>query len=656
MNTKRILILLLLALAGVPGSAQHFEWVRSYSGTDRPSAVDNRTVKSLTDADGNLYTLGCCSPNAMFANVELCPIRQPYANCLLMTKLSPRGDLLWHKVIASTAGHMPLDMKRVSDTSIMYMATFSLHSPLYYLDTLLTETDNYPVPTDTVGDIDVTTAFITLDSAGNLLEHHFMQASYIDNDGKVVTTDRLTNNPRDSNMILLYPFDGAFSLDNEGNIFVARFSNDRGYLHCDTCETGLKLVSVENGLLSGIRYYLDGRPFFSICPDNRPAPGNSILMKFAPHFDSVIGWRYLLAEEGGTFEGNTLNGLALEVADDGSVFVREQLQLFRWLEDTATAVVHGTEDVNVTFSGGMDGMVIKCDNDCNPLYVIKINPVNAYPDYTMDYMDVKEDSSFLFLTGNALGFETDSFELQDGTPLDIAARAFLMVFDRADGGLVGHSKVNSSRASGIGTSEYDIDTWNNRVFAPVKYYTDLQFGNTTINITPNNIASAVCVFDYSANPIGVIEIVGESNNHNVYSVSGRDSVLYIMGTTHINLTFGDVQLQGCGSGASTAYFAKYVDTSFTHLYVPSSSAIPGREAPARRLRVYPNPSGGAAVSVQGEGVGAIGRADAFGSDGRAYALPVVGGRLLVGALPAGGYTLVVRTLDNRVFNTKFIKL
>jgi len=50
---RKALTLALLALMAVTAHAQHFDWVKSYTGTDRQNKIDNYIVGSVTDSDGS---------------------------------------------------------------------------------------------------------------------------------------------------------------------------------------------------------------------------------------------------------------------------------------------------------------------------------------------------------------------------------------------------------------------------------------------------------------------------------------------------------------------------------------------------------------------------------------------------------------------------
>ena len=55
--------------------AQHFDWVKTYSGPDRQDQTPaNEIVGSVMDREGNLYILGQFIPGASIAGMHLLPI------------------------------------------------------------------------------------------------------------------------------------------------------------------------------------------------------------------------------------------------------------------------------------------------------------------------------------------------------------------------------------------------------------------------------------------------------------------------------------------------------------------------------------------------------------------------------------------------------
>ena len=166
--------------------AQGFDWVRTYTGEEVTSgATTNQLLGSCVDSAGNLYILGEFSPQAQLCGESLLPmdvITTPLKSAVVIAKLSPSGELLWHKAIYNgTTSCYAYALRMVGDSGIMAMVqlelpydagSYSEYKNLYYLDTLLTGNDDYLMSTDSVSRKH--NAFISFDLDGNVTEQHFV--------------------------------------------------------------------------------------------------------------------------------------------------------------------------------------------------------------------------------------------------------------------------------------------------------------------------------------------------------------------------------------------------------------------------------------------------------------------------------------------------
>ncbi|MBR6991908.1 MAG: hypothetical protein IKH97_06770 [Bacteroidales bacterium] len=102
---KHLLLLSIILAASLPAFSQHFDWVRTYTGQEVTSGVTtNQLLGSCVDSAGNLYILGEFSPQAQLCGTNLLPFEvietsRPRWQGVVIAKLSPSGELLWHKAI-----------------------------------------------------------------------------------------------------------------------------------------------------------------------------------------------------------------------------------------------------------------------------------------------------------------------------------------------------------------------------------------------------------------------------------------------------------------------------------------------------------------------------------------------------------------------------
>ena len=295
---KRLFFFPILLATSLASHAQGFEWVRTYTGQEVTSGVTTNQLKgSCVDSAGNLYILGEFSPQAQLCGERLLPfevITTPLRRAIVIAKLSPSGELLWHKAIyngkESCYAHA---LRMVGDSSIMAMVRFYLpysssasnYRNLYYLDTLLTGNDDYLMPTDSVTGTNYT-AFITFDFDGNATERHLVCVGYLDSNGNALT-GRMIMGAVASDKLDVKPLSSeSFNIDSEGNIYIIRPANDIVTGSRDTWR-------MDDGTISALKIVVDGTHNLYYPIPYRTALWNYQIMKFSPHFDSLIDAVYM---------------------------------------------------------------------------------------------------------------------------------------------------------------------------------------------------------------------------------------------------------------------------------------------------------------------------------------------------------------------------
>ena len=294
MNRKRIILLLTLCVAfTLTAQGQRFDWVRTYTGQDVSSGyVTNKIVSSCVDREGNYYFLGMFSPRATLCGVSLLPdsvIRTPLQPATVIAKLSPQGTLLWHKAIYGTlTGAYPCALRQLGDTAFMIQAYTSLsydlgtvttRNNLYYLDTLLTGNNNYPILRDSIyyytGSVNT---FITFRNDGTVIEQHFVCRGLLDTAGHLLTP-RFMGRPEGGDGMYYESLSAeSFCVDSIGNIYVLRKTNDSR----SNPLTG-EVWSIDSGSIRSLKIVVDGVHSF-YCPVQRSSGGNQQIIKFPPPF------------------------------------------------------------------------------------------------------------------------------------------------------------------------------------------------------------------------------------------------------------------------------------------------------------------------------------------------------------------------------------
>ena len=569
--TRKTLTFALLALMAITTHAQHFDWVKSYTGTDRQNRIDNYIVGSVTDSDGNVYILGQCAFNATFEGVSISPIQYSNRNSIVIAKISPSGDMVWHKTVATKGSNGACAIRMNGDTSLICMLGLSLADTIYFLDTLYTDARSEIMPSDSL-DSRNGTVFVTLSLDGELQEFHLLQTVYVDYAGHQITTDKITGNAVDSSTVSPHGFsDCTFVVDNNGNIIVARKAWDFvDILHKE--DNQFVRYSIENGLLSGIQIWVDGHCRSTIFPQNQPKNWNIMLAKFAPHFNNLKNFHYLFADEQG--ENMIWPVQSMAVDSHNNIYLTATGSVATSFEP-ATATLSQTSQVYERINN-VNSFLLKCNNNLIPLYLKQLSTQESDETvYTGELyftsLAFGDNERTIFLSGYTQGGQNHPILTNDNDTLDFFRKAFFMCFDTESGQLTSYGNTKSSIYSGMPVEatewHHQICIGNNRVFVPLAFKGKIIGGTDTSQVGTGMMSGGVYIWDTLGNDIGFISIGTESDKTQPgYIVSMYDSILYLSG--HLissSANFGGLHLST--NGNSTAYIAKYTDTAFMTPYV-----------------------------------------------------------------------------------------
>ncbi len=588
---KSTLFLALLALTAFTVRAQHFDWAEGYSSTG-----ENGFIKgTVTDSVGNLYILGAFSGFPSWGDTTLMPISHDLMPIgTVIAKISPDGEMLWRKALytGNYAYNIPYDIKPLGDTAFACMVNVELSTPYnyycYYLDTMLHGWSDYPIANEDQSPLGALfTAYLVFDFSGNLLEHHFLQVSYIDSTG--------------SDIFKYYLLNPSFDLDAEDNIYISRQAEDR--VDDET--------SVEAGTLMGVRLWVDHRCVGTVYENTGYHPRWSPqVLKFAPHFDTLLAARYL-------FDRNDndmceITSTYTKVDRDAKVYCLSTIYIEGLGRDSIeTIVVDSIQGLEFSYPPAVTekGVMIRFDSDLTPDWLVTlddsiINPnLNApslsfFHDVAFDY-----DSNLIFLSLTSIrGFFCDtlnfySIPMVDGTPIPMRNSSAVLIFEQTGSRPVLRSYGIVPAASQSDISGYSIGNLvckGNRIFLQSRYYGDLRIpGNEFLGNSIYSVGHGLTVFDYQGHVVGGMPYRTVSPNSKPGPIALRDSILYLgMLLCDDNATFGDITLHG---DANFSAIARYVDTAFmtTYVYVDPpidtgnvSILVPEE---GNSLVAYPNP-------------------------------------------------------------------
>lgn len=660
--------MLAAAMAMSPVQAQRFDWATGLPTLPRDVAVDS---------NGNLYFIGCFPNDAVWAGTGelLCSEEVPewFGQYVSIVKVSPDGELLWKKTISNNHDRVdPHGIKVLGDSCIMVMASVPLavgYFDLFYLDTLVTgEFNDYPIMWSLTDFMSQTTlAFITLDLDGNLKEHHFIDEVYFDADGNEFWHNAQERFNAISALKSVYL---SFDVDNRGYVYICQPAIDICNIYnYDTQQHETHTAS--DGSIKGIRYWVDrerqiGENFIETPTQN----WFSRIVKFSPHFDSVIAVKYdFEASDNSNFERYCSN---IELDKDNNLYLVDYLINNNCLHsvnpspaiiaiDTALGMYMEVKENEM-----YKGFLIKYNSDLVPQYYIDIQnrPLTDPSDSTLHistlFYDVAfdYDSNRMFILadmgagvynngeGNYNMLQCQGVDLE-GVVDDITFLSFNTETDPPAFVSYGYvpSVIHSSMDQYLVKRKNTIACANNRVIFQYQAFQGLDvpdYPNPPDSILGFDIGHII--FDYQGNYL----------EEEYYGTSGcpgptilQDSVLYVFsGELRREAVYGDIPCP------YTVGIAKYVDTAFMHPYEAPQVGVPTvAGADTAAVRVWPNP---ARWTVNISCDEPLRRVEAITLYGHRYPLPFKGYMADISNLPQGLYILEVTTGTNK-YHTKIIK-
>ena len=671
---KKAFLILIFASFFLASAAQKFDWVRAYTGPEPQDYPRNYIVSSTTDSRGNLYVAGQMVFSAVFAGEDMMPL-SPWGGDVFMPnacimKLSPDGELLWKKVLHANQSRMSyiVDMQLVGDTALWVCAEFDLPRAedeyLYFYDTLVTPSNRsalLDIDSISIGGSLAVTAF---DTEGNRKENYILHIAYKDNEGRLITYDRMSGRAMDTAYVLNNPFfSGAFHVDNQGNIYLGHIVQDELNLHCDTCEGGRIRLNLNNGLIGEWMVMVNGRLRFSDTPTSHPTLSNYRIMKFSPHFNEMLACRYVFEHEIGQWSYCADQQLITDTSGS-RVFLLFNVNMPTELTEQSLA---GSGNNFVRFNNMDQGVVVEYDSQLQPLEVYQIaqvQPLSGRAEWNSYFgkMVIDADSNLLFILGDIADNDPEIDLTVNGQAVEIGSRDAFFLKTR-----IGSPTI---LADGFARSDQFTSLWGTkdpkgavaskgRLFAMVDYACNIQWRDTSIVLPRNqfggcNEGEGVFVWSYEGEEIDFIDLKKCSTLNPVSSsLALRDSVLYVCGGMVDNIRFADTTI--CPSGYSIAYMSRYVDTSFASTYRPHQ-VTPQLidEVPHGSIMLYPNPTCATVNVVLPEGE-TVRNCYVVSAQGVSREEKIESNTLDISGYPAGVYYIIISSIHT-IYKQKIIKL
>ena len=572
---KKYIFLLFLLAASLPAFSQHFDWVKTYTGEEVTSGVTtNQLIGSCVDSAGNLYILGEFSPQAQLCGTNLLPFEvietsRPRWQGVVIAKLSPSGELLWHKAIYNgKQGCYAHALRMVGDSSIMAMVRFFLpygssasnYRNLYYLDTLLTGNDDYLMSTDSVTGTNYT-AFITFDFDGNAIERHLVSVGYLDSNGNALT-GRILRGSYAPDKLDVGPLSSeSFNIDSEGNIYIIRSASDM--------VTGVNGTwRMDDGTISAMKIVVDGTHNLFYPFPYRTALWNQQIMKFSPHFDSLIDAVYMF--------DSALSCNAQPIFEVHSFEMDAQNNLYFSMEGKqqypSGIRIANSNALHLSDSTERPTWILKYNSDLEATGLVQLSyesTTTIFPQMLLLYPYIDDNTNSLFVPGLVgwVGGMVDHIFYNNDT-LDFPNQtSFWLRLDKDNLGLLTYGMARSGEDSR--GSVPSLTANNNRVLAQIKFRYSMFFCDTTWYTGQGSWDAGFAAWDYNGHDIGLLSRYNVSLLKNTkYSPLIKDSIVYLTGSLWENGTFGDITTHNYGY--SQVFIAKYVDPAFAQPYVHPS--------------------------------------------------------------------------------------
>lgn len=658
-KAKKIIPIVSFLLMLFSAQAQYFEWAHTFFGRDHNAGyadLGSNVRNSFIDSEGNCYILGSMASEATYEGEQLAPVSHSSLEGTLIAKIAPNGEMVWHKAITcpgqSYRLNTPVDMRPMGDSAFLCVVKLDLDGPIYYLDTLLEDVSDCLIPTDSLNYTGLT-AFITFDLDGNVLEQHFLQIGFLDAQGQIMTIGMLENDPDDDMLIHNMAFlIKKLQIDNTGNIISLTDFYTSFFYETDT---GTVLATFENGLLSGFCILVDGRSRFKmhVNPHEKHALWTPVIIKFDPHFDSLLAWRHLFENERGDPQ---VWLYSFNIDKENSLYICAYFQAFS--DDVVSFTVAGNPSIGD--SVGYDAIhqeivLLKYDSNLNCQFLKKMEwGARNRRTQKCFFSDVcfAEDSSF-FATATITNDEHVDAYIDNLHFTDSSCYAAIIHFDK-DGTALSYGKAHSHHDTFFQSSSYldqSIVAKNNRVIAQVEYVGDIFANHDSASVDESRFnGDGLYQWDYDGNPISYIDFHtinrGKTCPGGVYL---HDSILYVTGKLGGGGTFGDIVIPD--NGLSRGLVAKYVDTNFMHPYV---APVGIADSPSQRQPLlYPNPARNEVFIDLGPDP--IRQVSAINTLGQRQFLPFVANRIDLSSCRPGIYILEIKT-PSATHKSKLVKM
>lgn len=642
----KVIIVSVLICLGMPVRAQYFDWIRTYKSCGSLNSVSNYISSAVSDSEGNVYVYGCFHKGAEIDGEELLPVEASQLDInTCIVKFSSDGQMLWHKALwTQNRNQYGGVLQMVGDSMLAFSGLMCFaadgpysHEYAYYWDTLI---QGAPFEGDsadygTCGGL----IYFNLED-GSIKEQHFLNAGYNDTAG----------NPIYSYWPFVAPrlFGSCATIDHEGNIIMfTRLYEVSGTW--DPVTQVYPYYAWERGEIGAMRIMVDGERSFYVHSNSCPRPWNFLLVKFSPHFDSLLAARFLFEPSNEPVDFN-INDVHVPPSDpsypteayraygcndnvmypfavdeDNNIYVTGSFSRCGYTANDTLIPVDSVAGMYLqvkmiplgdddAFSyEAVKGYLIKFDPQLRPLSLKQLDwEKRGTSITTLFHPPIVTDSGLIVPTRLTIGPVNapipDKDFLLDGDTLPrwlTKSPAFLRL-DKDDGHLLAYGGLHVVGNWPFRMAQYSKISYTgekNRFASAIWTKGDILFADSLHHYNFQRYleeVSALVIRDYNGHDILYMELSDLDSNSRGMGCMFSDSSLYIYGNlSNMELHFGDTTLAAYdGDGCETAFIARYVDTAFLRPYVHPVSPPDTQQTEDIRVMVqddigclvaYPNP-------------------------------------------------------------------
>lgn len=583
---KKIFLSLILAISFIPfSSAQEWQWAKGFGGTCDQSRINNQPHHLAVDDYGNTYMFGIYGGGTQF-NGEYLPSFTDYNCGAFATKFDCNGDAVWHKAIAR-AGQKdcPAQYMILKDSRIYLQGTVQIdqYYPAYFLDTtvygsILNYYYNYYPDSLTFPWIPAScyTYLMELDLDGNIIDYNLFDLYKKDIEGDHVNISSYLFPPDKDKPV-------PFAIDNQHNYYMLSNMALNGLTDSLGNRTPQNMVFKHNGEDITDSILID---------DNRY---RYRLLKFDRNYNLQFTKQIAL-----NISDTACGSLEMYFSDmtcdaEDNIYVSGYVVLTyaRGVEPTIPIDLELADNNHIYFYNtehlsaqeGVpvygQGFVMKMNNDGEILWVRHTRNYGKASSCEFYSMLLDEDSGNIYVSGIAtpvlstgnytiLGENDTVTNNYNGDLAILKTNTYIITCYDTDGNYKWYNCPNT-----LGCNIGSLDTYNNKLYASVKWSEDLTCGEYVYYPSEQNTGGtagvniggySICEWDIQGNMTNVNQIYSTGQRGTAPYDTRINSLgdVYIAGRFDFSIAFGeDTLLTG---GYSDMFIAKFGLPCPTYIY------------------------------------------------------------------------------------------